>query len=161
MITRSSSTGVLNQSDSENEGEKKRQSRLMRPTISSQNKITNSKTMLNRKRQSHSTSKTFPTFHFYQQNNMCIFIVNLLSVGQNELSTSDDEEKIKPTVPPRTRLSCGENAIKRHQNIKDKPKVTNRNAINEIRKKSDDLDRTLTNDFQDYDSLDVSTVQCK
>lgn len=62
MITRSSSTGVLNQSDSENEGEKKRQSRLMRPTISSQNKVTNNKTMLNRKRQSHSTSKRLVSF---------------------------------------------------------------------------------------------------
>lgn len=60
-ITRSSSTGVLNQSDSEYEGmDKKRQSRLFRPTISSQNKITN------RKRVSHSTgSKIIIFFNNY------------------------------------------------------------------------------------------------
>lgn len=74
MITRSSSTGVLNQSDSENETEKKRQSRLMRPTISSQNKITNNnKSMLNRKRQSHSTSK----FDFFWGGIDAFFSTNL------------------------------------------------------------------------------------
>lgn len=58
VITRSSSTSVLNQSDSDNEGEKKWQKRLMRPTISSQNKMARSKSVtLNRKRQSHSTSR--------------------------------------------------------------------------------------------------------
>lgn len=57
-LTRSSSTGVLNPSDSETENkEKKPQSRLMRPTISSQNKVQTNKGTLNRKRQSHSTSK--------------------------------------------------------------------------------------------------------
>lgn len=82
--------------------------------------------------------------------------MNLLSVGQDDLSTSDDEEKvIKPVVPPRNR---GEIAVKRHQSIKDKPKVNNRNISNP----SEELDRTLTNnDLQDYDHLDVSTVQRK
>lgn len=57
-ITRSSSTGVLNQSDSDNETiEKKAQSRLMRPTISSLNKLANIKNTNIRKRHSHSVSK--------------------------------------------------------------------------------------------------------
>lgn len=161
MITRSSSTGVLNQSDSENEADKKRQSRLMRPTISSQNKIINNKSMLNRKRQSHSTSKSHNFFIVKIFVTISFCIVNLLSVGQDDLlSTSDDEEKIKPVVPPRNRLNGGDMAAKRHQSLKDKTKINNRNGISE-RKKSDELDRTLTNDLQDYDSLDVSTVQRK
>lgn len=87
--------------------------------------------------------------------------MNLLSVGQDDLSTSEDEEKInKPIVPPRNRLNGSEITVKRHQSIKDKPKTNQRNGISE-RKKSEDLERTLTNELQDYESLDVTTVQRK
>lgn len=55
MMTRSRSSGVLNQSDSETESTDKKMSRLMRPTISSHNKI--NKTLQSRKKQSYSTSK--------------------------------------------------------------------------------------------------------
>lgn len=56
-MTRSRSSGVLNQSDSENDTTDKKVSRLMRPTISSHNKI--NKTLQSRKKQSYSTSKYF------------------------------------------------------------------------------------------------------
>lgn len=55
-ITRSRSSGVLNQSDSDPETQEKKVSRLMRPTISSHNKISN-KMLQNRKKHSYSTSK--------------------------------------------------------------------------------------------------------
>lgn len=57
-ITRSRSSGVLNQSDSDPETQDKKVSRLMRPTISSHNKISN-KTLQNRKKHSYSASKFF------------------------------------------------------------------------------------------------------
>lgn len=63
-ITRSRSSGVLNQSDSDPETQEKKVSRLMRPTISSHNKISN-KTLQNRKKHSYSTSK-FSIVNFIQ-----------------------------------------------------------------------------------------------
>lgn len=57
-MIRSSSTGVLNHSDSDGESDKKAQNRLMRPTISSQNKVANNaKNSSVRKRHSHSVSE--------------------------------------------------------------------------------------------------------
>lgn len=50
--------------------------------------------------------------------------MNLVTVGQDE-STSEDEEKRKPVVPPRTRLNSLDVALaaqKKHQNNKDKLK---------------------------------------
>lgn len=120
-MTRSSSTSVLNQSDSENEGtEKKRQSRLMRPTISSQNKVANNKGLLNRKRQSHSTSNKMMVLNIFP---LCllygVLLVNLSTVGQDDISTSDDEEKIKVTTRARPNPDL---PIKRLQNGKEKLK---------------------------------------
>ncbi|VEN46372.1 unnamed protein product [Callosobruchus maculatus] len=53
-ITRSRSSTVLNQSDSDQESAEKKINRLMRPTISSHNKMSN-KTLQNRKKHSYST----------------------------------------------------------------------------------------------------------
>ncbi|KAK9754179.1 hypothetical protein QE152_g1546 [Popillia japonica] len=128
-ITRSSSTGVLNQSDSENETvEKKAQSRLMRPTISSLNKLANVKSTNIRKRHSHS-------------------VMNLSTVG-NEDSSSEDGEKrlvqIKPTAPPRTRnLNSDLTARKLSNNKESKPKDSTLTSVFD--------DST--------EDLDVSTVQ--
>ncbi|RZC39841.1 hypothetical protein BDFB_009566, partial [Asbolus verrucosus] len=104
MMTRSRSSGVLNQSDSENEADKK-MSRLMRPTISSHNKI--NKTLQSRKKQSYSTS-------------------NLNTVGVDNVSTSEEEIEMppaKPAVPPRSRASYDGTPTatpRRHLNNKDK-----------------------------------------
>lgn len=51
--------------------------------------------------------------------------MNLATVGQDELSTSEEEDKRKPTVPPRTRLHSFDAPLtsqKAHQNNKDKSK---------------------------------------
>ncbi|KAL3268910.1 hypothetical protein HHI36_007997 [Cryptolaemus montrouzieri] len=56
-MTRSRSSGGLNHSDYDNNSNEKKISRLMRPTISSHNKI-NNKNLQNRKKQSYSTRVT-------------------------------------------------------------------------------------------------------
>ncbi|KAK9872811.1 hypothetical protein WA026_019595 [Henosepilachna vigintioctopunctata] len=109
-MTRSRSSGGLNHSDSDNESNDKKVSRLMRPTISSHNKI-NNKNLLNRKKQSYSTN-------------------NLSTVGVDNVSTSDEELEsvVKPIVPPRNRQSSFENGHpsavpRRHLNNKEKTKA--------------------------------------
>ncbi|KAL3271990.1 hypothetical protein HHI36_022458 [Cryptolaemus montrouzieri] len=108
-MTRSRSSGGLNHSDSDNDSNEKKMSRLMRPTISSHNKI-NNKNLQNRKKQSYSTN-------------------NLNTVGVDNISTSDEELEtvVKPVVPPRNRQSLFENGHptvvpRRHLNNKDKTK---------------------------------------
>lgn len=104
-MTRSRSSGVLNQqSDSENENDKK-VSRLMRPTISSHNKI-NNKSLQTRKKQSYSTS-------------------NLNTIGVDNISTSDEEiEHIptKPAVPPRSRVSYTAPTVAPRRQLNNKEK---------------------------------------
>jgi hypothetical protein len=138
-MTRSRSSGVLNQSDSDNEAEKK-VSRLMRPTISSHNKI--NKSLQNRKKQSYSTS-------------------NLNTVGVDNVSTSEEEIEVQPTkpaVPPRTRATYenGPPTVtpRRHLNNKDKTKG-GRHTIH-FEKLKVDLDETLTNEEA---GPDLSTVE--
>ncbi|CAH1107788.1 unnamed protein product, partial [Psylliodes chrysocephalus] len=107
-ITRSRSTTVLNQSDSDPETQEKKVSRLMRPTISSHNKI-NNKSLQIRKKHSYSAS-------------------NLNTVGTTDnISTSDEDS---PTAPPRSRTLSFENgppAItpRRHLNNKEKNRLSN------------------------------------
>lgn len=114
MITRSRSSGVLNQSDSETEAEKK-MSRLMRPTISSHNKI-NNKTLQTRKKQSYSTS-------------------NLNTVGVDNVSTSDEDVEVipvKPAVPPRSRWTNYENgppAVTPRRQLNNKEKVKGESIV--------------------------------
>ncbi|KAL3290566.1 hypothetical protein HHI36_023994 [Cryptolaemus montrouzieri] len=110
-MTRSRSSGGLNHSDYDNNSNEKKISRLMRPTISSHNKI-NNKNLQNRKKQSYSTN-------------------NLNTVGVDNISTSDEELEtvVKPVVPPRNRQSLFENGHptvvpRRHLNNKDKTKVS-------------------------------------
>ncbi|XP_044261628.1 mitogen-activated protein kinase-binding protein 1 isoform X1 [Tribolium madens] len=138
-MTRSRSSGVLNQSDSENEGEKKI-SRLMRPTISSHNKI-NNKTLQSRKKQSYSTS-------------------NLNTVGVDNVSTSDDEEVVqKPAVPPRNRMSYnGPPAVTPRRHLNNKEKSKGGRHITHFEKINVDLDSTLIND-DDNSDLSVDTVE--
>nr|CAI5844434.1 unnamed protein product [Callosobruchus analis] len=105
-ITRSRSSTVLNQSDSDQESAEKKINRLMRPTISSHNKMSN-KTLQNRKKHSYSTSN-----------------INTIGITEN-ISTSDEES---PTAPPRTRnYDHGPPAIapRRHLNNKEKNRVSN------------------------------------
>ncbi|XP_045468505.1 mitogen-activated protein kinase-binding protein 1 isoform X6 [Harmonia axyridis] len=111
-ITRSRSSGGLNQSDSDNDSHDKKVSRLMRPTISSHNKI-NNKNLQNRKKQSYSTN-------------------NLNTVGVDNISTSDEELEpvVKPVVPPRNRQGSFENGHpsvvpRRFLNNKEKMRVSN------------------------------------
>ncbi|KAK4878078.1 hypothetical protein RN001_010584 [Aquatica leii] len=146
-ITRSSSTGVLNQSDSDNESlDKKPQSRLMRPTISSQNKIASNKNVAMRKRQSYS-------------------VMNLSNVGQEDSSSEENEKMLlssKPVAPPRVR-SLNENGQgliappRRH--VANKEKSKNNRVLTVYDRKKVDLDNTLTNNDNDIEHLDVSTVQ--
>lgn len=82
--------------------------------------------------------------------------MNLSTVGQDDMSTSEDEEKIKPVVPPRVRING--NDVKRLQNV---TKVKTKEMNHRNGKKSEELDRTLTNDLDDNFGLDVSTVQRK
>ncbi|XP_068901374.1 mitogen-activated protein kinase-binding protein 1-like isoform X6 [Tenebrio molitor] len=144
-MTRSRSSGVLNQSDSDNEAEKK-VSRLMRPTISSHNKI--NKSLQNRKKQSYSTS-------------------NLNTVGVDNVSTSEEEIEVQPTkpaVPPRTRATYenGPPTVtpRRHLNNKDKTKG-GRHTIH-FEKLKVDLDETLTNEEAgpDLSTVEVSHQLC-
>ncbi|KAK5638851.1 hypothetical protein RI129_013146 [Pyrocoelia pectoralis] len=146
-ITRSNSTGVLNHSDSDNDNsDKKPQSRLMRPTISSQNKMAANKNIGIRKRQAYS-------------------VMNLSTVGQED-SSSEENEKIslKPIAPPRSRnLTENNQSIiippRRHTTNKEKSK-SNRATTNYERRKSADLDDTLTSiEFNGIQNLDISTVQ--
>jgi hypothetical protein len=136
---------VLNQSDSDNEAEKK-VSRLMRPTISSHNKI--NKSLQNRKKQSYSTS-------------------NLNTVGVDNVSTSEEEIEVQPTkpaVPPRTRATYenGPPTVtpRRHLNNKDKTKG-GRHTIH-FEKLKVDLDETLTNEEAgpDLSTVEVSHQLC-
>lgn len=108
-LTRSSSTGVLNQSDSDQEQSPKMSSRqsLMRPTISSQNKQSNPKTNSNRRRipQSISTSKKTKQFKVKIKLKPNFFVVNLSTVGQEDSSSEETPPQTngKPAVPPRPR----------------------------------------------------------
>ncbi|XP_045468515.1 mitogen-activated protein kinase-binding protein 1 isoform X11 [Harmonia axyridis] len=137
-ITRSRSSGGLNQSDSDNDSHDKKVSRLMRPTISSHNKI-NNKNLQNRKKQSYSTN-------------------NLNTVGVDNISTSDEELEpvVKPVVPPRNRQGSFENGHpsvvpRRFLNNKEKMRA-NRHTIHferlptlEASMTSDDLNLTSEN----------------
>ncbi|KAJ8981871.1 hypothetical protein NQ317_008218 [Molorchus minor] len=131
-ITRSRSSGVLNQSDSDPETQEKKVSRLMRPTISSHNKI-NNKSLQNRKKHSYSTSN-----------------INTIGITDN-ISTSDDDLPT-PTAPPRSRnYDNGQPAItpRRHLNNKEKSRAS-RHTIH--------FDDTLTN--EDIDSNEsMSSVE--
>lgn len=132
-ITRSRSSGVLNQSDSDPETQDKKVSRLMRPTISSHNKI-NNKSLQNRKKHSYSTS-------------------NLNTVGTiDNISTSDDE---MPTAPPRSRnYDSGQPSItpRRHLNNKEKSRVSNQLCDDLI----DQLTTTAEKVVKLYDRLNES-----
>ncbi|KAJ8956105.1 hypothetical protein NQ318_016559 [Aromia moschata] len=129
-ITRSRSSGVLNQSDSDPDTQEKKVSRLMRPTISSHNKI-NNKSLQSRKKHSYSTSN-----------------INTIGTTDN-ISTSDDE---LPTAPPRSRnYDNGQPTItpRRHLNNKEKSRAS-RHTIH--------FDDTLTN--EDIDSNEsISSVE--
>ncbi|CAH1107787.1 unnamed protein product, partial [Psylliodes chrysocephalus] len=137
-ITRSRSTTVLNQSDSDPETQEKKVSRLMRPTISSHNKI-NNKSLQIRKKHSYSAS-------------------NLNTVGTTDnISTSDEDS---PTAPPRSRTLSFENgppAItpRRHLNNKEKNRPL-RHTIH--------FDDTLTNEVfessESYSSMEISNQLC-
>ncbi|XP_017782013.1 PREDICTED: WD repeat-containing protein 62 isoform X2 [Nicrophorus vespilloides] len=140
-MMRSSSLVGLNHSDSD-DNEKKSQSRLMRPTISSQNKIAgnNGKNAAMRKRHSHS-------------------VMNLSSVGHED-SSSEEMEKVitKPIVPPRNRIHSSDGnpsaaARKLSNSIKDNVKPMR----NYDRPKAD-MDDTLTSSNCD-DSFNVSTAE--
>ncbi|XP_049824929.1 mitogen-activated protein kinase-binding protein 1 isoform X3 [Aethina tumida] len=137
-ITRSRSTTVLNASDSDNDSQDKKISRLMRPTISSHNKINNAgnnKLSSSRKKQSYSTS-------------------NLSTVGVENMSTSDDDlESKKPVAPPRNRSGNFDNSVihRKALNNKDKSKAS-RHTIH--------FDDTLTNDdLMSIESLDLSSIE--
>ncbi|XP_030764315.1 uncharacterized protein LOC115888674 [Sitophilus oryzae] len=137
-MMRSKSSVMLNQqhSDSENDSQDKKMSRLMRPTISSHNKMSQ-KSLQARKKQSYSTS-------------------NLNQIGIDNVSTSDDEETIKkPQVPPRmSRQQSFENgqSTKRLMNNKDQ-KRSSRHSIH--------FDDTLTNEDIDIssESMDFSSIE--
>nr|CAI5844427.1 unnamed protein product [Callosobruchus analis] len=135
-ITRSRSSTVLNQSDSDQESAEKKINRLMRPTISSHNKMSN-KTLQNRKKHSYSTSN-----------------INTIGITEN-ISTSDEES---PTAPPRTRnYDHGPPAIapRRHLNNKEKNRAY-RHTIH--------FDDTLTHeDFESHESsssVELSNQLC-
>ncbi|XP_072381663.1 mitogen-activated protein kinase-binding protein 1 isoform X2 [Diabrotica undecimpunctata] len=136
-ITRSRSSTVLNQSDSDPDAQEKKVSRLMRPTISSHNKISN-KSLQSRKKHSYSAS-------------------NLITVGVTDnISTSDEDS---PTAPPRSRTINFENGPtvtpRRHLNNKEK----NRTARHTIH-----FDELLANDDfesnESYSSVEISNQVC-
>ncbi|KAL3271989.1 hypothetical protein HHI36_022458 [Cryptolaemus montrouzieri] len=146
-MTRSRSSGGLNHSDSDNDSNEKKMSRLMRPTISSHNKI-NNKNLQNRKKQSYSTN-------------------NLNTVGVDNISTSDEELEtvVKPVVPPRNRQSLFENGHptvvpRRHLNNKDKTKA-HRHTIHFERLPT--VDASLTNEDLIFspDNADITLVERK
>ncbi|KAJ2943467.1 hypothetical protein O0L34_g12274 [Tuta absoluta] len=89
-MTRSSSVGVLNQSDSESDGQPSRQnasraaSGLMRPTISSMNK------------QANNSSRRRGMANAYSA-------MSLSTGAQEESSSEAEERQEKPAVPPRPR----------------------------------------------------------
>ncbi|XP_025834885.1 WD repeat-containing protein 62 isoform X3 [Agrilus planipennis] len=137
-MMRSSSTGVLNQSDSETESNfSKVSNRLMRPTISSQNKVSKVKNSSMRKRQSYS-------------------VMNLSNIGQDDSSSEENGKPAKPAVPLRSRSFVAEKthlsaAARRIHNIKEKNKEKkNKNVSN---------DDTLTAESLDIENLDGSTIQ--
>lgn len=101
-MMRSKSSVVLNQhSDSDNDPKQKKMSRLMRPTISSHNKISQ-KPLQARKKQSYSTSKSGVSSLVILNVNRFFFKGNLNQIGVDNLSTSDeDDTPKKPQVPPR------------------------------------------------------------
>ncbi|KAL6258300.1 hypothetical protein P5V15_010242 [Pogonomyrmex californicus] len=109
-ITRSSSVGVLNQSDSESDvgitggnkgwsGQSSRTSGLMRPTISSQNKINH--------QNKSSSSNTISSILRRRGIQGAFSTANLSQVGNQEDSSSEDtssnEKGGKPVLPPRPR----------------------------------------------------------
>ncbi|XP_011303642.1 mitogen-activated protein kinase-binding protein 1 isoform X2 [Fopius arisanus] len=111
-MTRSSSVGVLNQSDSEsdagitsgarhwgNPAQNSRMSGLMRPTISSQNKINH------QTKQSSSSSNNLPMVLRRRGMQSSYSSVNLSQVGNQEDSSSEDTSSngnsVKPMLPPR------------------------------------------------------------
>lgn len=135
-MMRSKSSVVLNQhSDSENDPKQKKMSRLMRPTISSHNKISQ-KPLQGRKKQSYSTS-------------------NLNQIGVDNTSTSDeDETPKKPQVPPRmsrqTSNFDSSQSLKRYINNQDPKKG---HSIN--------FDDTLVNEDPGLssESVDLSSIE--
>ncbi|XP_066252026.1 uncharacterized protein Wdr62 isoform X1 [Euwallacea similis] len=134
-MMRSKSSVLLNQhSDSENDAHLKKMSRLMRPTISSHNKISQ-KPLQSRKKQSYSTS-------------------NLNQVGVDNVSTSDEEDSPKkPQVPPRmSRQTTFDSGQKRYMNNQD-PKRGSQHSIH--------FDDTLTHDDPGLssESVDLSSIE--
>ncbi|XP_014476106.1 PREDICTED: uncharacterized protein LOC106745224 isoform X2 [Dinoponera quadriceps] len=110
-MTRSSSVGVLNQSDSESDAGgvtagsrgwngqsgNSRISGLMRPTISSQNKI-------NHQNKSNSSGGNLPSVLRRRGMQGAFSTVNLSQVGNQEDSSSEDTSSNgKPALPPRPR----------------------------------------------------------
>lgn len=128
-ITRSRSSGVLNQSDSDPETTEKKVSRLMRPTISSHNKI-NNKSLQSRKKHSYSTSIPSMQKNKTKLLTMFNYLGNLNTVGTiDNISTSDDE---MPTAPPRSRnYDNGQPSItpRRHLNNKEKSRGKHRQSF--------------------------------
>lgn len=113
-MTRSSSVGVLNQSDSEsdagvsvggrgwsNQSGNNRMSGLMRPTISSQNKINH------QIKSNSSSSNNLPSILRRRGMQGAYSSVNLSQVGNQEDSSSEDTSSngngVKPALPPRPR----------------------------------------------------------
>uniref|UniRef100_A0AAR5Q0L6 MABP1/WDR62 second WD40 domain-containing protein n=1 Tax=Dendroctonus ponderosae TaxID=77166 RepID=A0AAR5Q0L6_DENPD len=133
-MMRSKSSVVLNQhSDSENDSHEKKMSRLMRPTISSHNKVIQ-KPLQIRNKQSYSTS-------------------NLSQVGIDNVSTSDDEEAPKkPQVPPR--MSRQQNFENSHGYMNNKdPKRASRHSMH--------FDASTANDELDLcsENVDLSSIE--
>ncbi|XP_060533650.1 mitogen-activated protein kinase-binding protein 1 isoform X2 [Cylas formicarius] len=136
-MMRSKSSVVLNHQSDSDDNQEKKVSRLMRPTISSYNKISN-KSLQSRKKQSYSTS-------------------NLNTLGVEPLSTSDSElETKKPSAPPRPSRQQlnhengqASNNSRRHMNNKDKVRAASRH------------DNALTNGDvgTSSESVDLSSIE--
>ncbi|CAH0549034.1 unnamed protein product, partial [Brassicogethes aeneus] len=145
-MQRSRSTTVLNASDSENDSNDKSNkiSRLMRPTISSHNKMNSlqSKALNSRKKQSYSTS-------------------NLSTVGVENISTSDDDiDSKKPTAPPRTRSGNYENNNMPHVTPRKHLNNNNNKEKSKASRHTIHFDTTITNDdFNSIESLDLSSIE--
>ncbi|CAG9861239.1 unnamed protein product [Phyllotreta striolata] len=138
-MTRSRSSTVLNHSDSDQDSQEKKMSRLMRPTISSHNKI-NNKSLQNRKKHSYSAS-------------------NLNTVGTTDnISTSDEDAP--PTAPPRNRPISFDNGPpsivpRRHLNNKDKNR-----ALRHTIHFDDHLTVDAFESSESYSSIEVSNQLC-
>lgn len=144
-MMRSKSSVMLNQqhSDSENDSQDKKMSRLMRPTISSHNKMSQ-KSLQARKKQSYSTS-------------------NLNQIGIDNVSTSDDEETIKkPQVPPRmSRQQSFENgqSTKRLMNNKDQKRSSRHSIYFDDTLTNEDID--ISSESMDFSSIEFSNQLCE